>query len=119
MYKIEIPPPVPLRQLDGKHVLDVDGNPAPDQPFHAFVDERTCDPLFAGAKGADQSFTVPILLAAMRCSSAARIDSEKMLLDDADYARLRRATEAATYHPAAGRCYLPHILAILHATVVE
>lgn len=130
MYRlITIPNPVKLTQLDGTN-LSKPGSATPENPtgvpsenpvlrhFHSTVDELTCEPLFAGAKGEEQFFTMPVVGAQIRCSTAARFPpGETMRLSEEDWRRLSRAATESNNHNVLARCIFPHLLAIVEAKV--
>lgn len=113
MRTFSIPDPVSLVQLDGAPVLDDHGAPV-TVSFAAFVRERSCDPAFGGPDG----FTMQVVLAAVRVSeTCAATPGTEVKLDEADWERLERATQTphGGYHPAAARCLLSHMRAIVDA----
>lgn len=115
MRTIVIPEPAAVVQLDGTPVLDSSGDPIVCS-FAAFVRERTCDAAFAGPEG----FTMQVVLAAVRVAEACVGEPGTLVkLDLPDWERLVRATQEPTggYHPAAARCYVSHMLAIVNATL--
>lgn len=115
MRTIVIPPAIELVQLDGAPVLDPSGAQVTGS-FASFVRERSCDPAFAG----DGGFTMQVVLAAVRVSEACAAEpGTSVKLDQADWEQLVRATQNPNggYHPAAARCYVPHMLAIVNATL--
>lgn len=114
MHTIIVPDLVALVQLDGSPVLDPSGTPVVAD-FSVFVRERTCDPSFGGTEG----FTMQVILAAVRVSEACTASpGTSVKLDSSDWERLNRSTKNPNggYHPAAARCFLPHMMAIVNAT---
>ncbi len=115
MRTILIPSPVALVQLDGAPVFDPQGSQVMGS-FASFVRERSCDPAFAG----DGGFTMQAVLAAVRVSEACAAEpGTAVKLDQADWERLDRATQNPNggYLPAVARCFLPHMMAIVNATL--